>query len=90
MDGTKKKRRKSAEQATADAKASSSKKRSHSKSSQFWNAMKGWKPVEIDDDFLLGAEEGGFAGLEVLEDYTLIEPPGGKRKAWRLAAMCFL
>jgi hypothetical protein len=32
----------------------------------------GWKTVDVGDELLLGAEESGFAGLEVLEDYTLI------------------
>jgi hypothetical protein len=28
--------------------------------------------VDIPDEFLLGAEEGGFAGLEILEDATIL------------------
>ncbi|GFH15162.1 uncharacterized protein HaLaN_11339 [Haematococcus lacustris] len=34
----------------------------------------GWTSVDIGEDFLLGAEEGGFAGLEVLEDPSLLDP----------------
>ncbi|GIL74089.1 hypothetical protein Vretimale_4961 [Volvox reticuliferus] len=34
----------------------------------FWDSLPGWREVEVGDEFLLGAEEGGFAGLEVLED----------------------
>jgi len=30
--------------------------------------------VDVGEDFLLGAEEGGFAGLEVLEDTSIIDP----------------
>eukprot|EP00983_Pelagomonas_calceolata_P001252 42768-Pelagomonas_calceolata.AAC.3 len=36
--------------------------------------LEGWKPVDVGEDFLLGAEEGGFAGLEVLEDTSIIDP----------------
>ena len=28
----------------------------------------------MGEDFLLGAEEGGFAGLEILEDTSVIDP----------------
>ncbi len=38
----------------------------------YWSQLGGWKPV--DAELLLGAEEGGFAGLEVLEDPTVIDP----------------
>lgn len=38
-----------------------------------WGSDKGWKAVSIGDEFLLGAEDGGFAGLEVLDDPTIIE-----------------
>ena len=34
----------------------------------------GWKPVDVGEDFLLGAEEGGFAGLEMLDDASIIDP----------------
>jgi hypothetical protein len=38
---------------------------------------KGWKALDISgDELLLGATEAGFAGLEVLEDYTLLAGPG--------------
>ncbi len=30
--------------------------------------------VDVGEDFLLGAEEGGFAGLEVLNDVSIIDP----------------
>ena len=39
----------------------------------YWAQLSGWKSVG-GDDLLLGAEEGGFAGLEILEDPTLIDP----------------
>ena len=41
------------------------------KKSALWSS-KGWKAVDISDEFLLGAEEGGFAGLEVLHDPLII------------------
>ena len=34
---------------------------------------KGWKALEVDDSFLLGGTDGGFAGIEVLEDASIIE-----------------
>ena len=40
----------------------------------YWGQLSGWKSVGGVDDLLLGAEEGGFAGLEVLDDPTLIDP----------------
>ena len=43
-------------------------------SGDYWSSLGGWKSVEGGDDLLLGAEEGGFAGLEILEDPTLIDP----------------
>jgi hypothetical protein len=43
-----------------------------SKSRSPWGGSRGWKRVDIPDDFLLGAEEGGFAGLEILEDATIL------------------
>lgn len=46
----------------------------------------GWKPVDVGDDFLLGAEEGGFAGLEVLEDTSIIDPAMLNGELLRLAA----
>jgi hypothetical protein len=41
----------------------------------FWSAVGGWKEVPTGDDFLLGAEEDGFGGLEVLEGAALGGPP---------------
>eukprot|EP00775_Hariotina_reticulata_P001872 gene1872-2209_t len=38
-----------------------------------WGSSNGWKVLDIKDELLLGAEEGGFAGLEVLEDVSLID-----------------
>lgn len=40
----------------------------------------------MGDDFLLGAEEGGFAGLEVLEDTSIIDPAMLNGELLRLAA----
>lgn len=37
-----------------------------------WAGM-GWQAVEVGDDFLLGAEDGGFAGLEVLDASVMDE-----------------
>lgn len=47
-------------------------KKRKSRSTPSWQADAGWKSVDVGDEFLLGAEEGGFAGLEVLEDYTIL------------------
>lgn len=51
-----------------------------------WTSGTGWKALDVADDFLLGAEEGGFAGLEML-DYT----PAlfGAGKAQRLSSVLF-
>jgi len=38
-----------------------------------WGSSDGWKVLGVEDGLLLGAEEGGFAGLEVLEDVTLLD-----------------
>lgn len=54
------------------AKAKQSK--GHAGSTAFWDALSGWKAVDVGDDILLGAEEGGFAGLEVLEDVSVLDP----------------
>jgi hypothetical protein len=43
----------------------------------FWSNVEGWKPVDIGDDFLLGAEDGGFGGLEILENPPVFDAPGG-------------
>lgn len=45
-------------------------------SAAFWSSIKGWKAVDVGDDFLLGAEEGGFAGLEILDNPPIFEAPG--------------
>jgi hypothetical protein len=39
----------------------------------YWGSISGWKAVG-GDDLLLGAEEGGFAGLEILENPKFIDP----------------
>lgn len=65
--------KKSAKSSPADGKAGGKKRKSPS-SGNYWNELSGWKSVDIGDDFLLGAEEGGFAGLEVLENPTVIDP----------------
>jgi len=52
---------------------SGSGKKRKSKGSFYWDALPGWKAVEVGEDFLLGAEEGGFMGLEVLEDASIID-----------------
>jgi ATP-dependent RNA helicase DDX24/MAK5 len=39
-----------------------------------WAAATGWKSVDVNDELILGAEEFGFAGLEVMEDTSLIDP----------------
>lgn len=41
-----------------------------------WGTSKGWKSFDVTDELLMGAEEGGFAGLEVLEDVSLIDSGG--------------
>jgi hypothetical protein len=52
------------------------KKRRKRDSSGPWAGADGWKAVTVDDDFLLGAAEGGFGGLEVLENPTVIDSTG--------------
>lgn len=39
-----------------------------------WSLSTGWKTVHINDELILGADEFGFAGLEVLEDASVIDP----------------
>lgn len=39
-----------------------------------WSLKHGWKQVDVADEIILGADEYGFAGLEVLEDTSLIDP----------------
>ncbi|GFR48029.1 hypothetical protein Agub_g9861, partial [Astrephomene gubernaculifera] len=58
-----------ANDATAAARAPARKK----KRGNFWDKLSGWKEVEVGDDFLLGAEEGGFAGLEILDDPAVLD-----------------
>ncbi len=38
-----------------------------------WDYVKGWKTVEVGDEFLLGSEEFGFMGLEELDPSMLGE-----------------
>lgn len=58
------------------------KKRSKSRGSNPWSSSTGWKSVDIGDELILGADEFGFAGLEVL-DASLIDP------GWcRVARVC--
>lgn len=40
---------------------------------EYWDTLGKWQAVETGDDVLLGSMEGGFAGLEVLEDPVLID-----------------
>ncbi len=40
----------------------------------YWDSLGQWSQVTAGDDFLLGAADGGFAGLEVLEGYTVLDP----------------
>ncbi|WIA42626.1 hypothetical protein OEZ86_008599 [Tetradesmus obliquus] len=42
-------------------------------SKALWGSAQGWKQLDAADELLLGAEEGGFAGLEVLEDVSLLD-----------------
>jgi ATP-dependent RNA helicase DDX24/MAK5 len=44
-----------------------------SSSKALWASADGWAHFDAADELLLGAEEGGFAGLEVLEDVRLID-----------------
>jgi hypothetical protein len=46
---------------------------SSGKPADFWKGTEGWTEVEAGEEFLLGAEEGGFAGLEVLDGAALGE-----------------
>jgi ATP-dependent RNA helicase DDX24/MAK5 len=45
-------------------------------SKALWSSAQGWAAFDAADELLLGAEEGGFAGLEVLEDVSLIDAGG--------------
>jgi ATP-dependent RNA helicase DDX24/MAK5 len=44
------------------------------KGSNPWASTQGWKSVDVNDELILGADEYGFAGLEVLDDVSLIDP----------------
>ena len=47
---------------------SSKKRRSKSdKKTTNWDSVQGWKTVDVGGDYLMGAEEYGFAGLEELD-----------------------
>ncbi len=39
----------------------------------YWDQLGDWKSVSANDDFLLGAAEGGFGGLEILEGCTILD-----------------
>lgn len=52
------------------------KKRKGGGAAAYWDGLEGWKQVAVGDDLLLGAEEGGFAGLEVLDDPGLVVDAG--------------
>jgi hypothetical protein len=49
---------------------------------QYWDSLGDWKMLDTGDDVLIGAEEGGFAGLEILENPVLLDDsmftPGGE------------
>jgi ATP-dependent RNA helicase DDX24/MAK5 len=44
------------------------------KGSNPWASTQGWKSVDVNDELMLGGDEYGFAGLEILEDASLIDP----------------
>jgi len=44
------------------------------KGSNPWSSSQGWRAVDVGDEMILGADEDGFAGLEVLDDVSLIDP----------------
>lgn len=39
----------------------------------YWDSL-AWQAIDTGDDILTGAEEGGFAGLEIIEDPTILDP----------------
>ncbi len=41
-----------------------------------WSSSAGWKALSVQDELLLGAEEDGFAGVEILEDPSSVIDPG--------------
>ena len=51
-------------------------KKKRSKGSNPWSSSEGWRAVDVNDEVILGAEEYGFAGLEVLDDISLLDPGG--------------
>ncbi|KAF6262592.1 hypothetical protein COO60DRAFT_1699171 [Scenedesmus sp. NREL 46B-D3] len=57
----------------AHRKPKGSKSAGKSSSKALWSSAQGWAQFDAADELLLGAEEGGFAGLEVLEDVSLID-----------------
>ena len=59
------------------------KKGGPSSGADFWAGVKGWKPVTVGDDLLLGADEYGFCGLEELDASSLGEPASRSARAPR-------
>lgn len=55
-------------------------KRGAKKGAVFWGA-EGWKAVDVGDNLLLGAEEFGFMGLEVLDPKAAGAGPAGAAAA---------
>ncbi len=48
------------------------------------SGAEGWRFVDVNSDsLLLGAAEGGFGGLEVLDDPTIIEGFDGLQSGWQ-------
>ena len=37
----------------------------------YWDTVKGWKQVEVGDEFLVGSDEYGFMGLEELDPKSI-------------------
>lgn len=55
---------------------------------EFWDSQ-GWRPVDVGDDLLLGADEYGFCGLEELDGSHLGAPAErGVPQAPALARPC--
>lgn len=46
-----------------------------------WDQAKGWKPVKVGDDLMLGSTESGFMGLEILEPEETLLFGDHKRQA---------